>query len=539
MSGSDYTQFQGRKRLYEQERQIVSKDNPLPAALYGTNDAGEITSVPVTQEGHVEVAIHAPRLPFGSIHAESLTPVFQSDAVYQINPHEEITTTSGSGTVTNGDGMYTCATGGTIYSFGSLQSNRRLRYRPGQGVIVRFTSLFSAPVADSIVVSGAGTGESGFYFGYNGTSFGILHSNGGMREIQLLTVTTGSSTAENLTITLAGTAFSVAVTNSGNATLTAFEISQGTYAGWRAEQKGSSVEFIANAVGDKTGTFSLAGTSAVGTFSETTTGVATTDIWYPQTQWTGDKLDGTGASGVTLDPTKGNVFQIDIQYLGFGAIIFKVEVITAGNNADFVTVHTIAAPNNRTTPTVSQPSFPFTMAAYSAGSTTNVFVKAASYSGFIEGMKRFYGPQVAYRGISTAVSTGAYYCLYTIRNSLTFKSRPNQSVINLVSFGGCHDDATPVEIFLLRDATLLGTPNFVENTSHSPVYVDSAATTCTISDNDQIIYTVPLGQTGTILMDLIEEDIQLQPGETMTVAARAVFGSTTYTLASLNTREDQ
>lgn len=33
MSGSDYMQFKGRKRLYEEERQIVSKDNPAPVTL--------------------------------------------------------------------------------------------------------------------------------------------------------------------------------------------------------------------------------------------------------------------------------------------------------------------------------------------------------------------------------------------------------------------------------------------------------------------------------------------------------------------------
>jgi len=38
----------------------------FPNLLRGTQDNGTIRTVPVTGEGHVEVAIHGPRLPFGS-----------------------------------------------------------------------------------------------------------------------------------------------------------------------------------------------------------------------------------------------------------------------------------------------------------------------------------------------------------------------------------------------------------------------------------------------------------------------------------------
>lgn len=48
-----------------------------PNGLEAKDDTGALTSLAATPEGHLEVAIHAPRLPFGSIHAESLNPVFQ------------------------------------------------------------------------------------------------------------------------------------------------------------------------------------------------------------------------------------------------------------------------------------------------------------------------------------------------------------------------------------------------------------------------------------------------------------------------------
>ena len=182
--------------------------NIVSNIVSGTEDNGNPIPLSATSEGHLEVAIHSPTMPFGEVHVESATPVFQTDAVYGINTTEAVTTTgltSGSGansaSVTGTGNLFTCSTGTTQYSFGSLQSRKRLRYRPGQGVVGRFTALWSTPAASSTVVAGLGTSEAGFYFGYNGTSFGILHSTGGVREIQTLTVTTASTATNNYQIT--------------------------------------------------------------------------------------------------------------------------------------------------------------------------------------------------------------------------------------------------------------------------------------------------------------------------------------------------
>jgi hypothetical protein len=45
------------------------------------------------------------------------------------------------------------------------------------------------------------------------------------------------------------------------------------------------------------------------------------DTWHPRSEFN-DPLDGTGNSGIDLDITKGNVFKIDYQWLGFGTINF-------------------------------------------------------------------------------------------------------------------------------------------------------------------------------------------------------------------------
>lgn len=522
----------------------------FPNILRGTQDDGGIAAVPLTPEGHIEVAIHSPRLPFGSIHVESLTPIIQVDAVYGINSNQIIETTGHStggvtsATNTGTNNLFTCSTGTTSLSFATMESRQRLRYRPGQGVVGRYTAFFSSPAASSILVAGLGTAESGFYFGYNGTSFGILHVTGGVREIRTLTVTTASTSTKPYQVVLnSATAVNVTATNNGSTTKTAWEIAQGTFPGWTAMAVGATVVFLNNSSALRSGTFSLAqsgaGTPAAGSYAQTLAGAASTDTWIAQSSWNGDKLDGTGPSGFTINPQKGNVFQINMQYLGFGTVSFQVEATTAnGNNADFVTCHTIKFPNTQTTTNVSQPSFPFTMAAYSAGSTTNVSVSVGSFAGFVEGFKQLNGPRMSYQKTSTAVTTGAYYALMTIRNKLVYKNRANQAVVNLVSWAAAHDDATPVLMVLIKNGTLAGTPSFADWDAQSCTDVDTAATTVTIVNNDQLIYQLPVGQAGSLLVQFADA-IKLQPGETVTLAAQAVTGTTTYTMQNLNTREDQ
>lgn len=522
--------------------------------IVGTQSNGKLKEIPVTAEGHIEVEVHGPRLPFGSLHVESMRPVFQVDGVHGIPADQLIQTTgraiagANSASITNSNNLLKCSTGTTSYSFATLQSKRRLRYRPGQGVIERFTGIWSEPTANSYLLLGGGTAESGVYFGYSGTTFGILHVTGGVREIRTLTITTASTSVLDIQITLNGTAYAVTgITASASTLRTAYEIAQNTFAGWTATAVGSTVVFLNNSAGPKNdpGTYSIAQAGAItptaGTFATTLAGVTSTDTFIPQTTWNGDKLDGTGPSGITLDPQTGNVFQIDIQYLGFGCITFKVETMDSGNNPTWTVAHVLDWPNNYSSVSLSQPAFPFNMIAYSLGSTTNIWVATASFAGFIEGEKHLTGPRMAYvRETNGFVGSSAstYYPLFTIKNNLTFRGRANQSVVNLLEVSGAHDDATPISYYLLKNATLVGTPNFTSYATESSTVWDTAATSCTISSNDQLVYSLQTGQAAGDSHPFLFEEITIQPGDSLTLAARAVTGTATYVNGSLNTRED-
>lgn len=510
--------------------------------LTGKTDGGTYLNVPVTQEGHLEVAIHGPRLPFGSIHAEKLTPIFQTDAVYGLNVGEVIYGSTNSGNVITTQSMFQCSTGTTVYSQAYLQSRRRLRYRPGQGIVARFTGVFSNPVSESYQVIGIGHAEDGIYIGYSGSSFGILHSVYGVREQQLLNITTPSSANQNVIVTLNGVTSSIAVTNANNANRLAWELSQGTYSGWKAEPTGSAVLFTADSVGNKAGIFNISGSAGVtGSFNEIQRGVATTETFISQSNWNGDKLDGTGASAVILNPQFGNVFEIGLQYLGFGSIVVKAEVSPEdGNNSDFVTLHTIKYANSNLRTSFGNPAFPFSIAVYSAGSNDDLSVKVGSFAGFIEGDKKLTGNRFTYRSSVTSVSTALFTDLFTVYNSRRFGGRTNQSVVNCLSVGYAAKLSANAygEFFLIKNGSLVGNPNFINYSPQSCTLFDTGSTSVTFSDNQQVVFSIPISETSDGVFTFAEQ-IDLQPGEWISAACKLGAGTANFANISLNTIEDQ
>lgn len=520
--------------------------------IKGHTDNGQYIPLAGTQEGHLEVSLHDPILPFGSIHTESLTPIYQFDAVYGIDEENELLIATGSGTASASDGMFYVSTGTTQYSQGVLVSKKRLRYRAGQGIVGRFTTLFTPPVSGSYQLVGLGHAEAGIYIGYGNTnnladtSLGILHVTDGVRETKTLTVTAGATSNGNVAITLNGTSHVVPVTNSSNIQRTCWEISQGTYTGWDVYPVSASVVFVRNSAGVTAGTqsFSAGATGAGATIVQTVSGVASTDTFYPQSAWNGDKLNGSGYSGATIDPTKLNIWQISVGYLGTDSLVVKNKVNPPdGNNSTWVIVNTIRFPNSRTTPIFSNPSFPFTMAAYSAGSTTNLTVKSASIGGFIEGKKMLHGGGYTYFNQLATVGPTNLQALFTILNAWTFKGKVNQSVINILSCAGAVKHTSPVVFYLIKNGSLGGNPNFQTLANNSCSLWDSVATTVTYSTGNQVIKSFPVGETGQFRekFDSGEyniEDFVLQPGEWITLAAKASAGNPQYVNGVINTKED-
>jgi len=119
---------------------------------------------------------------FGTLETNELTPIFQVDFVYGLNVQNWNTAvTSGSGAIVDinaGRLRLQSGTGSTNYAY--ITSKKIVRYRAGQGNVVRLTPIFTSGVVNNIQLWGVGTLVSnapidGYFFGYNGTVFGIFH----------------------------------------------------------------------------------------------------------------------------------------------------------------------------------------------------------------------------------------------------------------------------------------------------------------------------------------------------------------------------
>ena len=245
-----------------------------------------------------------------------------------------------------------------------------------------------------------------------------------------------------------------------------------------------------------------------------------------QSAWN-DPLDGTGASGMTIDLTKGNVWQIQFQYLGFGAIVLSVEDDTTG---EFVEVHRILYANLNTTPSVHNPNFHHTIWANNKGTTSDMVLKSASYAYFIEGKTKYqeiHQPQqVTGEKQKTTVTTET--AIMTIRNKSTYASKTNFVDAIMESVGASIEASNANNlgnIRLVRNATLGGTPSWSDiNTSDSVVDIDTSGTTVT---GGKELFLVPLaGKNDREQINLIPYEIILAPGETITIAGSSAGSAT-------------
>ena len=362
--------------------------------------------------GADNVQIAGPVSTFGEVLTAKMTPVAQGDFVYGIGNQNFVSSSFAGATVAVVGGQCELDSGTSASGSATVRLRRGLKYRPGQGSAMKATAVFSEPDAGNAQFVGAGTSESGYFIGYFGTNFGILHSISGSREIRRLDITTGAGT-EDVTVTLNGYSKVVPVTGASSPEQTAYQLALADYGqlgtgGWLADAQSGSVYFIsARSAADLTNSYSVSsGGSIAGTFIRVVEGEAQSNDFVPSASFNVDKMDGTGPTGMTLNPQNGNVYEITFQYLGYGNADFYIENPDTGHPA---LVHRIKNANNRTTPVLKNPNVSVLATSANIGGTTSKKLKTASMAAFIEGDVRALDPKFSKSFAFASVDTGDVY----------------------------------------------------------------------------------------------------------------------------------
>lgn len=116
---------------------------------------------------------------FGDLIAVDNTPVIQLDFVYGINTQTASTSITTTGVADTNASRLRLQTGVGAAGAASLTSTRIARYRAGQGMTARFTAAWTSSASNSTQFVGVGNTQVGYFFGFNGTSFGLSIRNGG------------------------------------------------------------------------------------------------------------------------------------------------------------------------------------------------------------------------------------------------------------------------------------------------------------------------------------------------------------------------
>jgi hypothetical protein len=159
----------------------------------------------------------------------------------------------------------------------------------------------------------------------------------------------------------------------------------------------------------------------------TYTSGAAVDTEISQSSWNGDTLNGTGASGFTLDATKSNILFIDIEWLGVGSV--RVGFVI---NGQLITAHTFYNANSLTTVYMQTANLPIRYEIERAGtlSAGTYTLQQICSSCISEGG---YQPEGVQQMIGTAslagVNLGSSNTLYNLATIRIRSSRPYAVII--------------------------------------------------------------------------------------------------------------
>lgn len=202
-------------------------------------------------------------------------------------------------------------------------------------------------------------------------------------------------------------------------------------------------------------------------YSATSSGNAT----VTQSNWNLDRMDGSGPSGLTIDPTKTHIVIIDLQALYVGRVRIGFDI-----DGRIWFVHEFLHANIETYPYIQTASLPISSGMTCTGTVTTdmylVCCSVISEGGEIEKA----GYSFAQEGTATA-GNGTFTHLLSIRPKTTFNSLTNRTGFRLDSIDIAVTGNSPILWRLGIGQAITGTTTFTDvNTTYSAMEFNTAGT---------------------------------------------------------------
>ncbi len=433
-----------------------------------------------------------------------LSPEIQVSAEYNSTGQiDQLATGTSSTGATGGEFFATSGTGAN--DIAAIFSTDQIIPQHGQGSLFRFSARFDAGLADSLQEVGGATASDGVIFGYQGVDFGTFYTHSGSVVIYELQVTGAAGGAENATVTIDGTGFTVPLTAS-TVQVNAFEIAESLnsqVALYNFTQNDDTVVMRSVFAAPETGAFTFSSATATGTFTQIAAGIVATRDFTAQTSWSEDKK-------ADLDPTKTNYYAIRYN----GDLEYYIQDRATGED---ILVHQQGLPNTLSGPVFGNSSFRMVWSVSNVGNTTPLTVRGGHGTAFIEGLKKIRLPTKSTENSASGVGT-TLTNIATIRCREVFGTKVNLGKIIPSSVSAFSEGTRGTEIQVLMDATVAGNTNFSYiNKAESIAEID---TTAGVVTGGELLASKVFAEDTEINLFLFNDVIQ--SGNTLTIAMRVI-----------------
>lgn len=257
------------------------------------------------------------------------------------------------------------------------------------------------------------------------------------------------------------------------------------------------------------------------------TGTASDARTVNQDDWNGDKLDGTGASGYTLDPSKAQILWMDFEWLGVGSVRCGFII-----NGQYIVCHTFNNANEITNVYMTTAILPVRYEIKTVTSAVAASMKAICCSVVSEGgFEQTSIDHVARRTTILGTIGTTFLPLVSIR----LASGRTGAVVLPNRVQVLPTTSQNYEVALIKNPTLTGATWAATVPSDTNVEFDVAATATTGGTIVQTDYVTTSGSGGTgatSFANAYNFDLQLGASiagvsDIYTVAIRTVSGATT------------
>jgi len=186
------------------------------------------------------------------------------------------------------------------------------------------------------------------------------------------------------------------------------------------------------------------------------------DIAVAQSSWNLDKMDGTGASGVTVDWSKTQIFVMDFEWLGVGRVRFGLNI-----DGETYYVHQLLNANALTEVYMSTPNLPLRYQITTTGSSPASTMKHICASVASEAGQQELGSIQAYSTGSSIISANVDGTIYPVVG-IRLKSANIGADINLIDVNLAETQGNKtLEWLVLLNPTVTGTFTFADITNSS------------------------------------------------------------------------